>query len=95
MNLDTLSSSGIYSVPAWTVSGTQYAEWYWYWQHNPANESSAVWKYHKDTYGEDFLYDDFFPDFTASEFNAEEFVQFVADIGAKYYVGDFPSRGFV
>ncbi|KAK0192763.1 glycoside hydrolase [Armillaria mellea] len=77
---------GIYSVPAWTVSGTQYAEWYWYWQHNPANESSAVWTHHKEIYGEDFLYDDFFPDFTASEFNATDFVQFVVDIGAKYYV---------
>ncbi|THV04706.1 glycoside hydrolase [Dendrothele bispora CBS 962.96] len=77
---------GIYSVPAWTVSGTQYAEWYWYWQHNPANASSAVWLHHKEVYGEDFLYDDFFPDFTASTFDANEFVQFVADIGAKYYV---------
>ncbi|KAK7462834.1 hypothetical protein VKT23_007411 [Stygiomarasmius scandens] len=77
---------GIYSVPAWTISGTQYAEWYWYWQHNPANASSAVWLHHKEVYEEDFLYDDFFPDFTASVFNANEFVQFVADIGAKYYV---------
>ncbi|KAH8921397.1 glycoside hydrolase family 29 protein [Atractiella rhizophila] len=77
---------GIYSVPAWTVSGTQYAEWYWYWQHNPANSSSAVWTHHREVYGEDFLYDDFFPHFTASEFNAKDFVDFVSDIGAKYYV---------
>ncbi|EIM89284.1 glycoside hydrolase [Stereum hirsutum FP-91666 SS1] len=77
---------GIYSVPSWTVSGTQYAEWYWYWQHNPANSSSAVWTHHKEVYGEDFLYDDFFPNFTASAFDAKEFVKFVADIGAKYYV---------
>ncbi|KAL1743584.1 glycoside hydrolase [Schizophyllum fasciatum] len=77
---------GIYSVPAWTVSGTQYAEWYWYWQHNPANESSAVWTHHKRVYGEDFFYDDFFPQFTADAFDAEEFVQFVADVGAKYFV---------
>ncbi|KAK0203632.1 glycoside hydrolase superfamily [Desarmillaria ectypa] len=66
---------GIYSVPAWT-----------YWKHNPANESSAVWTHHKKVYGEGFLYDDFFTDFTASEFNATEFVQFVADIGANYFV---------
>ncbi|KAL1664162.1 glycoside hydrolase [Schizophyllum commune] len=77
---------GIYSVPAWTVSGTQYAEWYWYWQHNPANASSAVWTHHKETYGEDFFYDDFFPMFTADAFDAEEFVGFVADVGAKYFV---------
>ncbi|KAK0458786.1 glycoside hydrolase [Desarmillaria tabescens] len=63
---------GIYSVPAWTVRDA----------HNPANESSAVWTHHKEVYGEDFLYDDFFQD----EFNATEFVQFVADIGAKYFV---------
>ncbi|KAL1752143.1 glycoside hydrolase [Schizophyllum commune] len=77
---------GIYSVPAWTVSGTQYAEWYWYWQHNPANASSAVWTHHRETYGEDFFYDDFFPMFTADAFDAEEFVGFVADVGAKYFV---------
>lgn len=28
----------------------------------------------------------FFDNFTASAFNATEFVQFVADIGARYYV---------
>ncbi|TRM64400.1 glycoside hydrolase [Schizophyllum amplum] len=77
---------GIYSVPAWTISGTQYAEWYWYFQHNPANASSAVWTHHKEVYGEDFFYDDFFPYFTADAFDAEEFVQFVADVGAKYFV---------
>ncbi|KAK7047335.1 hypothetical protein VNI00_006566 [Paramarasmius palmivorus] len=77
---------GIYSVPAWTVSGTQYAEWYWYWQHNPANESSAVWSYHRETYGADFLYDMFFPNFTGSEWTAEGLLQFVQDSGAKYYV---------
>ncbi|KAL1715311.1 glycoside hydrolase [Schizophyllum commune] len=77
---------GIYSVPAWTVSGTQYAEWYWYWQHNPANASSAVWTHHRETYGEEFFYDDFFPMFTADAFDAEEFVGFVADVGAKYFV---------
>ncbi|KAL1728215.1 glycoside hydrolase superfamily [Schizophyllum commune] len=65
---------GIYSVPTWTISGTQYAEWYWYRQHNPANASSAVWTHHRETYGEGVFYDDFLPMFTADAFNAEEFV---------------------
>jgi alpha-L-fucosidase len=86
MSLINSRKIGIYSVPAWTVSGTQYAEWYWYWQHNPANESSAVWTYHKETYGADFLYDMFFPNFTGTEWSAEGLLQFVQDSGAKYYV---------
>ncbi|KAK1221554.1 hypothetical protein PQX77_015673 [Marasmius sp. AFHP31] len=77
---------GPYSVPAYTLSGTQYAEWYWYWQHNPANESSRVWTYHKETYGEDFLYDMFFDELTGTEWSAEGWLQFVRDSGAKYYV---------
>ncbi|KAJ7598895.1 glycoside hydrolase [Mycena floridula] len=85
---------GIYSVPAWTVSGTQYAEWYWYWQHNPANASSAVWTHHKEVYGEDFLYDDFFSNFTASAFDATEFVQMIADFGAKYVIVTKHHDGF-
>ncbi|KAK0237959.1 glycoside hydrolase [Armillaria nabsnona] len=77
---------GIYSVPAWTVSGTQYAEWYWYWQHNPANESSAVWTHHKEVYRENIYF--LLPDFTASEFNATDFVQLVVDVGAKRFHRD-------
>ncbi|ESK89470.1 glycoside hydrolase family 29 protein [Moniliophthora roreri MCA 2997] len=77
---------GIYSVPAYTLSGTQYAEWYWYWQHNPANESSRVWTYHKETYGEGSLYDMFFDEFTGTEWTAERWLDFVRDSGAKYYV---------
>ncbi|KAK7047364.1 hypothetical protein VNI00_006595 [Paramarasmius palmivorus] len=77
---------GPYSVPAYTLSGTQYAEWYWYWQHNPANSSSRVWTYHKETYGEDFFYDMFFNDLTGSEWSAERFVEDVRGWGARYYV---------
>ncbi len=53
---------GVYSVPAWSPVGKQYAEWYWNHLQSPDN---AVYAYHRDTYGENFAYDDFIPMFTA------------------------------
>src|SRR4051794_29927658 len=40
---------GVYSVPAWSPVGKQYAEWYWNHMQDPAN---AVYAYHRETYGE-------------------------------------------
>ena len=42
--------------------------------------------HHRDTYGENFNYDDFIPSFTGSEFNAKEWVDLMAEAGAKYIV---------
>ncbi|KAG8686822.1 hypothetical protein FRC09_013901, partial [Ceratobasidium sp. 395] len=76
---------GIYSVPAWSPKG-YYAAWYQWWLHNPPGPQNELWRYHKKLYGENFVYDDFIPDFTASEFNASEWIQLFSDAGAKYFV---------
>ena len=74
---------GVYSVPAWSPPGEQYAEWYWRWMEDPNN---AVHAYHAQKYGEDFDYDDFVPGFTASRFDPAEWVRLFEAAGARYYV---------
>ncbi|CUA75537.1 alpha-L-fucosidase [Rhizoctonia solani] len=76
---------GVYSVPAWSPKG-YYAAWYNWWLHTPSYPGNILRNYHKKVYGEDFVYDDFIPQFTASEFNASEWIQLFADAGAKYFV---------
>lgn len=79
---------GVYSVPAWGNSGEResYAEWYWWWLNLGAGDSIQVWEHHRDTYGEDLVYDDFIPEFTASEFDPKEWVDLFVDAGAQYFV---------
>jgi alpha-L-fucosidase len=74
---------GIYSVPAWAPVGQQYAEWYWQQMNNPNNPTYA---YHRQTYGEDFAYDDFIPLFTASRFDPHAWVRLFIEAGARYFV---------
>lgn len=74
---------GVYSVPAWSPPGEQYAEWYWRWMEDPNN---AVHAYHAQTYGEDFDYDDFIPRFTAENYDPAAWVRLFQAAGAKYYV---------
>ncbi|MFE9612405.1 alpha-L-fucosidase [Streptomyces sp. NPDC006012] len=74
---------GVYSVPAWSPVGKQYAEWYWNHMQDPGN---AVHAYHRDTYGEDFAYDDFIPRFTAERFDPRSWVELFRDAGAQYHV---------
>ncbi|MGW5459011.1 alpha-L-fucosidase [Streptomyces sp. NPDC003996] len=74
---------GVYSVPAWSPVGAQYAEWYWDSMQDPSN---AVYAYHRDTYGEDFAYDDFIPRFTAERFDPRAWVELFRDAGAQYHV---------
>ncbi|TCO46609.1 alpha-L-fucosidase [Actinocrispum wychmicini] len=74
---------GVYSVPAWSPPGVQYAEWYWRWMEDPNN---AVYGYHAQTYGKDFKYDDFIPQFTAAKFDPKAWVRLFQAAGAKYYV---------
>jgi alpha-L-fucosidase len=74
---------GLYSVPAWSPPGEQYAEWYWRWMEDPNN---AVHAYHAQTYGEDFDYDDFIPGFTAARYDPVDLVRLFQAAGAKYYV---------
>ncbi|MEU4930558.1 alpha-L-fucosidase [Streptomyces yokosukanensis] len=74
---------GVYSVPAWSPVGKEYAEWYWNHMQDPSN---AVYAYHRDTYGEDFAYDDFIPRFTAERFDPRAWVELFRDAGAEYHV---------
>lgn len=53
--------------------------------HNPSFPSQT-YQYHEATYGADFNYDDFFSNFTASNFNARTWVDLVAASGAQYIV---------
>ncbi|KAG6840364.1 hypothetical protein C0991_007180 [Blastosporella zonata] len=68
--------------PAWAPPGT-YAEWYDWDLHIP---NSPVWNHHLETYGEDVVYDNFIPGFTASKFNASAWVDLFDQAGAKYFV---------
>ncbi len=76
---------GIYSVPAWAPKDSKgsdaYAEWYWGHMHE---EDHPTHEYHKETYGVDFLYDEFIPEFTAENFDAEEWISLFEESGAKY-----------
>ncbi|MCL4692733.1 MAG: alpha-L-fucosidase, partial [Candidatus Hydrogenedentes bacterium] len=59
---------GVYSVPAWGPKD-RYSEWYW---HDMQNKDGETWKFHVETYGEDFQYQDFAPMFKAELFNPDE-----------------------
>jgi alpha-L-fucosidase len=74
---------GVYAVPAWAPVGQQYAEWYWQNQQDP---NGATYAYHAQKYGENFVYDDFIPMFTAKKFDPRTWLKLIADAGAEYYV---------
>ncbi|KAK8864116.1 hypothetical protein IAR55_001362 [Kwoniella newhampshirensis] len=73
---------GLFAVPAWADEG-RYAEWYGHWLHE---HEGGTFDHHLETYGPDFVYDDFIPQFTASKFNASAWVELFAEAGAKYFV---------
>ncbi|MBD3214283.1 MAG: alpha-L-fucosidase, partial [Candidatus Lokiarchaeota archaeon] len=90
---------GLYSVPAFAVTGMNliesmkrgmekhfknnpYAEWY---LNTLRISNSPTQKYHKETYGENFSYDQFVPIFnnTIKEWNPKEWVKIFKKIGAR------------
>lgn len=73
---------GLYSVPAWAPRG-EYAEWYPAYMQDPNN---PTYQYHKDTYGEDFEYEDFIPMWKAENWEPEEWASLFDKAGAKYIV---------
>lgn len=74
---------GVYSVPAWAPVGQEYAEWYWDHLENPNDPTYA---YHAQTYGKNFVYDDFIPMFTAKNYDPRTWVTLFEAAGAEYYV---------
>lgn len=75
---------GVYSVPAWGKVG-EYAEWYW---NRIANKKpdNVWWQFHAKTYGEDFDYMDFAPQFKAELFDAEQWASLFQRAGIQYVV---------
>ncbi len=71
---------GVYSVPGWG------SEWYPRWMYTPdrVGWGADIYKYHKDTYGENFHYHDFIPMWEAPNFSAVEWVDMFEGMGAKF-----------
>src|SRR5690554_1338597 len=83
---------GVYSVPAWAPANAdigvyaKYSEWYW-WRINDGSPAGKLFReYHNNMYGEDFMYQDFAPDFKAQHFNPDEWADLFKRAGAKYVV---------
>ncbi|RMZ81790.1 hypothetical protein DV738_g2043, partial [Chaetothyriales sp. CBS 135597] len=80
---------GPYAVTGWGNSSPyeSYAEWFWWYStHHPQADKSDFYNYRLEHFGKDWAYDDTFEDFTASKFDAKEWVDLFADAGAKYFV---------
>ncbi|KAK1221691.1 hypothetical protein PQX77_015521 [Marasmius sp. AFHP31] len=76
----------VHSYPAWAPNST-YAEWYnWDLHEDPHNTSNPTFQHHLETFGQDVIYDDFIPNFTASKFNASQWMDLFDRAGAKYFV---------
>lgn len=73
---------GVYSVPAWAPreKGISYAEWYG----KRMTEQGPTADYHKENYGDKFIYDDFIPSWKAESYNPDEWASFAKQMGAKY-----------
>ncbi|KAL6067768.1 Tissue alpha-L-fucosidase [Balamuthia mandrillaris] len=74
---------GVFSVPSYTCGSTA-AEWYW-WGLRGAKEACIV-QFHNRTYGPNFKYADFAPQFKASLFDADQWAALFNRSGAKYVV---------
>ena len=91
---------GLYSVPAFAVTGrpfiesindvdhfakNPYAEWY---LNSLRIEGSPTQKYHQETFGDNFSYDDFIPIFNEEikKWNPEEIAEISKKAGAKYVI---------
>ncbi|RDI89150.1 5'-3' exoribonuclease 2 [Venturia inaequalis] len=80
---------GPYAVTGWGNSSPyeSYSEWFWWYStHHPQADKSDFYDYRLRTFGQDWSYDDTFPEFTADAWNPKEWVDLFADAGAKYFV---------
>jgi len=83
---------GVYSVPAWAPADAdigvyaKYAEWYWRRINDDSPAGKLFRAYHNETYGEDFMYQDFAPQFKAQHFEPEKWADVFKRAGAKYVV---------
>lgn len=79
---------GPYCVPGWGNSTPWeiYAEWYWWYGHHRIADKADVYNHQLNTYGPSIVYDDFFSNFTAENWDAKSWVDLIADAGAQYFV---------
>jgi alpha-L-fucosidase len=76
---------GVYAVPAWSVRG-QYSEWYWNRITGDKAKNGPWWQYHAKTYGKDFPYASFAPEFKAELYDPNQWADIFHRSGAKYIV---------
>lgn len=71
---------GPYTVPAYG------GEWYprWMYTYKESGWGSGWKEYHEKTYGKEFDYHEFFPEFTGEHFDAEEWAKLFKSAGAKF-----------
>jgi alpha-L-fucosidase len=85
---------GLFSVPAWGPTAKdnvgiyeRYAEWYWKGLDDKKRASNAAFvKFHINTYGKDFKYQDFAKDFKCELFDPNDWAKVFENSGAKYVV---------
>jgi len=75
---------GVYSVPSFCHTST-YSEWYLWWLKTGAHKGMEK-DFHKQNYGDQFLYRDFAPLFKAELFNPDDWAELFKRAGAKYIV---------
>eukprot|EP01132_Coremiostelium_polycephalum_P002331 gene2331-2879_t len=75
---------GVYSVPAFGNSTA--SEWYWHTLNNPNVDGGYTQKYHNESFGSKFSYQEFAPMFKANLFDPDYWADVIADSGAKYVV---------
>jgi alpha-L-fucosidase len=86
---------GVFSVPAWAPTDGKLDQFSRLYDKHPYAEiymlcmrfkNSPVWEHHVKTYGGNFHYDDFIPQFKAEKWNPDEWVSLFKEAGAKYSV---------
>ena len=75
---------GLYSVPSWDQKKPKamYPDAYGCWMYDQKSHLD----YHARAWGPDFQYDDFFPLFTAENYDPQAIVALLHDVGARYIV---------
>jgi alpha-L-fucosidase len=75
---------GLYSVPAWDMKRPKamYPDGYGSWMYDQQSHR----EYHARVWGRDFQYDDFFPLFTAENYDPEGMAALLQEVGARYIV---------
>lgn len=78
---------GVYAVPAWGVDVAYHsAEWYSYAMHISGPDTDQTYQHHLQSYGADYPYDAFIPQFRAEHYDPRAWVELIERSGARYFV---------